>query len=119
MSNLTAMLHLPCQHRTFSFFIRKRLILFLCLLAFTAIIVRAQDTQTASAAEARAVKAGGAGGSITSRITREDGQPLAYATVYIKRAFVTGQGQQHSVSTDDDGKFQAANLLPGLYFVSA
>ncbi|HEX8888850.1 MAG TPA: carboxypeptidase-like regulatory domain-containing protein [Pyrinomonadaceae bacterium] len=119
MNNLTETFHTFLQHQTLSCFIRKRLTLFLCLLAFTAIIVTAQDAQTASAAEARAGKASDAGGSITGRITTEDGQPLVYATVYLSRAFLPGLGQQLSVSTDEDGKFQAANLLPGLYSVSA
>jgi protocatechuate 3,4-dioxygenase beta subunit len=119
MNNLTETFHTFLQHQTLSCFIRKRLTLFLCLLAFTAIIVKAQDAQTASAAEARAGKASDAGGSITGRLTTEDGQPLVYATVYINRAFLPGLGQQLSVSTDEDGKFQAANLQPGLYSVSA
>lgn len=121
MNNLTALLNSSLRHQTLSSLTGRRLTLLLCLLALTAINTRAQDAPqtTSAAAEARAVKASGAGGSITGRITSEDGQPLASTTVYISRAFVPGLGQQQSVSTDEDGKFQVANLSQGLYSISA
>lgn len=108
---------LSCM-KLFTSFTNKHLLLFLCLLMFPASVARAQGTQTPGTAETRAAASGG--GVITGRITGEDGQPLAYATVNIYRAFASGPGQQpQAISTDEEGKFLTTNLAQGLYLVNA
>jgi protocatechuate 3,4-dioxygenase beta subunit len=98
-------------------FIKKHLFLLLLLLICTPHTTKAQETQQPGATEARATSP--SGGSIGGRITSEDGQPLASATVYVYRVFASGTGQAQPLSTDEEGKFQATNLSQGLYSVSA
>ncbi|MBA3442991.1 MAG: carboxypeptidase regulatory-like domain-containing protein [Pyrinomonadaceae bacterium] len=57
-------------------------------------------------------------GSITGRVTTDDGQPLQNATVYINSVNASQRGFR-STSTDGEGKFRFADLESGVYHINA
>src|SRR5205085_4803771 len=63
------------------------------------------------------------GGVLTGRVSDEDGEPLARATVTVLRQqYVVGEKQLSAVGadqTDDRGQYRVFGLPPGDYFVSA
>ena len=58
-------------------------------------------------------------GTITGRVTGDDGRPLPDAMIILYRASARVQGPPQGVTADAEGKFQASNLPPGLYTVGA
>lgn len=54
-------------------------------------------------------------GTITGRVTGEQGQPLAGAAIYIQATNFSFQ--QRTITSDNDGNFRFTNLDPGLYKV--
>jgi hypothetical protein len=93
-----------------------RLILFVCLFMFAAIMTSAQE-QPAAADES--TDRSSITGKITGRIIGDDGRPLPDAVVYFFRTYARVPGPPQMAATDSDGKFQILNLQPGLYTVNA
>jgi protocatechuate 3,4-dioxygenase beta subunit len=89
---------------------------FLFLLLFTASMASAQG-QSSETDEARAGSS--YTGKITGRVIAEDGRPMPDAVVYIYRSYARVPGPPKTATTDSEGKFQALDLAPGLYTVSA
>jgi hypothetical protein len=58
-------------------------------------------------------------GKITGRVIGEDGRPMPDAVVYLYRSYARVLGPPKTATTDSEGKFQALDLAPGLYTVSA
>lgn len=56
------------------------------------------------------------GGSISGRVVNESGQPVAGATVFVRRTNSTGG---RTTTTDAEGNFRANNLDRGLYVITA
>lgn len=86
------------------------------LLLFIATVASAQ-VQSSGTEEARAGSS--YTGKITGRVVGEDGRPMPDAAVYLYRSYARVPGPPKTVTTDSDGKFQALDLAPGLYTVSA
>jgi protocatechuate 3,4-dioxygenase beta subunit len=93
-----------------------RFLSFLCLLMLAASMASAQE-RSSETDEARAGSS--YVGKITGRVTGEDGRPMPDAVVYFYRTYARVPGPPQTATTDSEGKFQASNLAPGLYTVSA
>jgi len=55
-------------------------------------------------------------GTISGKVVNESGQPMAGVSAFVRPA---NSGGGRTMTTDADGQFQANNLDPGLYVVSA
>ena len=82
------------------------LIVMTCLCAVT----RGQSLSTKAADEPTR-------GTISGKVVNESGQPMAGASAFVRPVNSTSTGR--TLTTDADGNFQANNLEPGLYVVTA
>ncbi|HCX30533.1 MAG TPA: hypothetical protein DHU55_12320 [Blastocatellia bacterium] len=85
-------------------------LLLLILIVASSVNVNAQSPRDETQTPATA-------GTITGRVVTESGQPLPYATVYLRGSMPLFQPR--ITATDSEGNFQAAGLEPLLYGVSA
>lgn len=53
----------------------------------------------------------GTTGKLAGKITKEDGEPVAYANIFIEEL-------QHGVQSDENGKYILRNIAPGIYEVT-
>jgi hypothetical protein len=105
-------------HNPFTRIIRRRGLLFICLLILAA-HASAQDVAQAPAAAADARTAVSDTGSITGRVVSEDGRPLADTVVFFHRALASVPGTPLTSTTDSEGRFRVTGLESGLYAVNA
>ena len=91
-----------------------RFLIFLFLLVCAASMTSAQE-KTSEKEPALAVSVNT--GTITGRVTGDDGRPLPDAVVYFYRSYARVLGPPLMATTDAEGRFQATNLAPGLYTV--
>lgn len=94
----------------------KYLLVLICVLMFAVKAASGQTSQTVNPADNDAAE--NTSGTISGRVTGEDGRPLADARVTVFRAYSTA-GQPQSVATDSEGKFRVKGLSTGLYSFSA
>jgi hypothetical protein len=93
--------------------------LVIALFLFASNDARAQDdsAQTARATVDDSNATGGAPGTITGRVTGDDGRPVADIQVFIYGAY--SSSSPRSTVTDAGGRFQFKDLQPGLYSLRA
>jgi iron complex outermembrane receptor protein len=53
----------------------------------------------------------GTTGKLAGKITKEDGEPVAYANIFIEEL-------QHGIQADENGKYILRNIAPGVYEVT-
>lgn len=94
-------------------------LLALLLMLASTTTARAQDAAPSprAAAGQETTLASATAGSITGRVTGEDGRPAADIQVFIFGAY--SNVSPRSVTTDSGGRFQFRELLPGLYSLRA
>jgi hypothetical protein len=100
----------------------QRALLLVCLLVFAASGAKAQEGAAAAQAPATSpeTRIGAPGtGTITGRVTSDDGRPLADAVIFLSRTFARVPGPPQTFTTDGEGRFRAPNLEAGLYTVGA
>src|SRR4051812_14111160 len=86
-------------------------------LTWTLIVLFASVSLVAAQAESDdKANDSGARGKITGRVMDQSGQPVANAGVNIRGY---GNAQSQNVKTDNEGKFEAGDLPPMAYLISA
>jgi protocatechuate 3,4-dioxygenase beta subunit len=94
------------------------LYLLIALFLNTSGVARAQETARSNRVTIEdSNAAGGAPGSITGRVTGDDGRPLGDIQVFVYGAYTNTSPR--SVQTDAGGRFQFQDLSPGLYTLRA
>jgi hypothetical protein len=88
------------------------LFLFVCAASMASAQEKASETEQARAGSSNT-------GTITGRVSGDDGRPLPDAVVYFYRSYARVLGPPQTTTADGEGKFQATNLASGLYTVSA
>jgi protocatechuate 3,4-dioxygenase beta subunit len=110
---------LSCANSSAKILSRCAPLLCICLLALTAGNGVAQEARSSEPVDARSGRPSPPGGTITGRVTGEDGRPLPDAVVYFSKAYARLPSQQRTATSDSEGRFKVEGLESGLYFVMA
>ncbi|HEX8708436.1 MAG TPA: carboxypeptidase-like regulatory domain-containing protein [Pyrinomonadaceae bacterium] len=87
-----------------------------CLLTIAALPAQAQEPQRPGAQDGQASAPAG-GGSITGRVSLDDGRPAEGVGIFAYRAYAGTPAPPLTTGTDDNGRFRLPDVPPGFYTV--